>query len=117
MNESKMNEQERPEVQVLFVREENGKHRCVDGEQEWLAKLRWVIDNGAAYADLLGPLLVRRGNNNDWHHYPVPFLFKTAQERALAAERRGKNPPAESWVRRKVFILCRLAGRENKVAA
>jgi hypothetical protein len=103
---------------VLFVRAENGSYQCVDDQQEWLAKLRYVIDNGPSYAPLLGPLLVRHGATAEqYSHYPAPFLFRTPQERKVAAERRDKTPPQESWVSRKLVVLYRLVGREAKLAA
>lgn len=106
------------EFGVMFVRNGlQGEYLCVDDNPEWIAKLAWVIDNGEQYVDLLGPLLVRRGRQGDWHHYPVPFLFKSDADRQVAAARRHKNPPQKSWVNRKLSLLYRLARRENKLAA
>jgi hypothetical protein len=102
---------------ILFVRNEKDEHVPVDNNPLWIAKLGQVIDRGESFADLIGPLLVRRGCEGDWHYYPAPFLFKSPEERRVAATRRGKNPPAEPWVRRKLALLYRLARREYKLVA
>lgn len=103
---------------VLFVRDEKGNYVCVDERPEWIAKLKFVIDNGPSYASLLGPLLVRHGDPEVYcQHYPVPFIFKTEKERRVAAERRSLAPPQEGWVRRKLQLLYRLAGCESAMAA
>lgn len=102
---------------TIFIKTEAGNYVPVDDDQEWIAKIRFVFDNGDQFADLLGPLLVRSGAEERWHHYPVPFLFMTEENRKAAAAKRGKNPPQEWWVRRKVNLLRRIAGRELKQVA
>jgi hypothetical protein len=103
---------------VLFVRVAEGKYECVDKDPTWLAKLKFVFDNGDTYASLLGPLLVRHGDPDTFcHHYPAPFLFRSERERKMAADRRGVAPPPEVWIRRKLQLLGRLAGIEEKQAA
>lgn len=102
---------------IIFIKTESGEYVCVDHDPEWIAKIRFVFDNGDHFSDLLGPLLVRRGVGERFHHYPVPFLFLTENDRKAAAARRGKNPPQEWWVRRKIDLLRRVSDREVKQVA
>lgn len=110
---------------IIFIKNPDPKgerHIPVDDDATWLAKLKYVLDYGPNYADLVGPLLVSHtlhgpDGQDKLMFYPLPYLFRTERERKLAAERHGKTPPHEAWVRRKLRVLASLCGREEVQAA
>lgn len=110
--------------QMLFIKnpDENAEERylCVDEDKAWVAKLKFVFENGDSYINLLGPLLTTHDANNTsgrQRYYPVPFLFRTEPERKAAAERADKMPPPEWWVRRRMAALSKFAGYAESDAA
>jgi len=108
---------------VLYIRnpDENSRERhiAVDDDPKWIAKVKYVLDNGAEYADLVGPLLVAHDvpGGGRMMFYPLPYIFRSERERAAAAARHGKTPPPESWVQRKVRVLQKVFGRQDPQAA
>lgn len=106
---------------LLFIRsDEDGETRdyiCVDDDPAWRAKVKFVIEHGVDYVDLLGPLLVRHGDGARRGHYPVPFLFRSEAERATNAEKRQIQPPRRTWVQWKLRLLYEYAGCDYQQAA
>jgi hypothetical protein len=115
-----------PSQAIVFIKNDDPKatmrHIPVDDDPKWLAKLKYVLDYGSKYADLVGPLLVSHtlhGPNGEdkLMFYPLPYLFRTERERKQAAERLGKQAPPDAWVRRKLKVLANLCGREEAQVA
>jgi len=108
---------------VLYIRNPDERsaqrHLAVDDDPKWVAKVKYVLENGAEYADLVGPLLVAHdvSGGGRMMFYPLPYIFRTERERAVAAARLGKTPPPETWVQRKVRVLQKMFGRQEPQVA
>ncbi len=54
--------------------------------------------------------LVRYGQPNAWHYFPVPLLFKTDEEIRKESEARGIPAMPDGWYRRKRNLILKIVG-------
>ena len=54
--------------------------------------------------------LVRYGQPNNWHYFPVPLLFKSDEEIKKESKERGIQPWPDGWYRRKRNLILKIIG-------